>query len=96
MPPGVGSAPTQSAVKPTSEKQSRHRTSSHGASNIGNLVPVRVVGDMEPMASSMATGQRRSAPIEIAFRHGIRVRVEHSCDLSLLQRVLAALENRPC
>ena len=94
-PTAVASTSWQGATE-TIITQSRRRKRSRLSPDAGSLVPVRLVEDAEPVAASEASTSRPSPPVEIILPRGTRIRVEHGCASTLLQRVLAVLESRPC
>ena len=95
-PTAVESTSGQAATETITAQSRRRRKRSCRSPGAGSLVPVRLVEDAEPIAATEASTSRPSPPVEIILPHGIRIRVEHGCQIALLQRVLTALESRPC
>jgi hypothetical protein len=95
-PVAVESAPAQPVAEPTVQRIVRRHRHSRQSQDVGSLVPVHVVGDTEPTATSAASTSRPLAPIEIILQCGTRICVEHGCDHELLHRVLAVLESPRC
>ncbi len=90
------STSAQPETKPIAQQSRRQRKRLCQSAGDGSLVPVRLVEDAEPIAANAANTSRSSPPIEILLPRGTLIRVEHGCDIALLQQVLAVLESPPC
>jgi transposase-like protein len=89
-------APVQSVAEPRAPKVRRRHKRLRLSQDAGSLVPVRLVDDVVPTVTGVATTPKPLSPIEVILPCGARIRVAHGCTDDLLRQVLAALENMPC